>query len=147
MSLVLSYSCCSVAKSCPTLCDPIDCNMPGLPVLYYLLEFAQVHSIESVMPPNRLLLSHPLLFLPSIFPSMHVFSSESALHIRWPNYWSSSFSISPSHEYSGLISFRIDWFDLLQSKELSRISLNTTVQKHHFFGTQPSLWSNFHIHT
>ena len=123
MSLVLSYSCCSVAKSCPTLCDPIDCNMPGLPVLYYLLEFAQVHSIESVMPPNHLLLSHPLLFLPSIFPSMHVFSSESALHIRWPKYCSFSFSISPSNEYSELISFRIDWFELLAVQGINSLVL------------------------
>ena len=70
-------------------------------------------SIESVMPSNRLILCHPLLLLPSIFPSIRVFSNESVLHIRWPKYWSFSFSISPSSEYSGLISFRIDWFDLL----------------------------------
>ena len=70
-------------------------------------------SIESVMPSNHLILCHPLLLLPSIFPSIRVFSSESVLHIRWPNYWSFSFSISPSNEYSGLISFRMDWMDLL----------------------------------
>ena len=69
-------------------------------------------SIESVMPPNHLILCHPLLLLPSIFPNIRVFSSESALHIRWPKYWSFSFSISPSNEYSGLISFRMDWLDL-----------------------------------
>ena len=70
-------------------------------------------SIKSVMPSNRLILCHPLLLLPSIFPSIRVFSNESALHIRWPNYWSFSFSISPSNEYLGLISFRMDWFGLL----------------------------------
>ena len=70
-------------------------------------------SIEPVMPFNQLILCHPLLLLPSMFPSIRVFANESALHIRWPRYWSSSFSISPSNEYSGLISFRIDWFDLL----------------------------------
>ena len=70
-------------------------------------------SIESVMPSNHLILCHPLLFLPSVFPSIRVFSKESVLHIRWPKYWSFSFSISPSNEYSGLISFRMDWFDIL----------------------------------
>ena len=75
-------------------------------------------SIESVMPSNHLILSRPLLLLPSIFPSIRVFSKESVLHIRWPKYWSFSFSISPSNEYSGLISFRMDWFDLLQPKGL-----------------------------
>ena len=76
-------------------------------------------SIESVMPPNQLILCRPLLLPPSIFPSIRVFSNESILHIRWPKYWSFSFSISPSNEYSGLISFRMDWLDLLQSKGLS----------------------------
>ena len=104
-------------------------------------------SIELVMPSNHLILCRPLLLLPSIFPSIRVFSSESALHIRWPKYWSFSFRISPSNEYSGWISFRIDWFDLLESKGLSRVISRTTVQKHQFFGTQPSLWSNLHIHT
>ena len=89
-------------------------------------------SIESVMPSNHLILCHPLLLLPSIFPSIRVFSSESALHIRWPKYWSFSFSISPSNEYSGLISFRIDG---LISKGLSRVFSSTTIQKHQFFGT------------
>ena len=87
-------------------------------------------SIESVIPSNHLILCHPLLLLPSIFPSFRVFSNESALCIKWPKYWSFSFNISPSNEYSGLISFRMDWFDLLQSKGLSRVFSNTTVQKH-----------------
>ena len=82
----------------------------SFPISQSLLEFM---SIESVMPSKHLILCHPLLLLPSIFPSIRVFPNESALHIRWPNYWSFSFSISPSSEYSGLISFRIDWFDLL----------------------------------
>ena len=103
-------------------------------------------SIESVMPSNQLILCHPLL-LPSIFPSIRVFSNESVLHIRWPKYWSFSFSISPSNEYSRLISFRIDWFDLLAVQGLSRVFSNTTVQKHQFFGAQLSLWSNSPIHT
>ena len=104
-------------------------------------------SIESVMPSNHLVLCHPLLLLPSILPSIRVLSNEPALHIRWPNDWSFSFSISSSNEYSGLISFKIDRFNLLQSKGLSRVFSNTTVKKHQFFSTQPSLWSNSHIHT
>ena len=84
--------------------------------------------IEPVMPSNHLILCHPLLLLLSIFPSIRVFSNESVFHIRWPKYWSFSFSISPSNEYSGLISFRIDWFDLLATKGLSRIFSNTIVQ-------------------
>ena len=87
------------------------------------------------MPSNHLILCHSLL-LPSIFPSIRVFSNKLALHIRWPKYWSFSFSTSPSNEYSELISFRIDWLDLLQCKGLSRVFSNTTVQKHHFFDTQ-----------
>ena len=173
--MALNLSCCSVARLCPTLCDPMDCSMPVFPVFHCLLEFAQtlVHwvndaiqpshvlsyllfmtvmmwffssvqllshvrlfatsetaarqaslsitnfrsllkfmSIESVMPANHLILCHPLL-LPSIFPSIRAFSNESALCIRWPKDWSCSFSISPSNDYSGLISFRMDWLDLL----------------------------------
>ena len=102
-------------------------------------------STELVMPSNQLILCHPLLLLPSIFPSIRVFSKESVLRIRWPKYWSFSFSISPSNEYSGLISFRIDSFDPLEVQETLRVFFNTTVQKHQFFGTQFSLWSNSHI--
>ena len=94
-------------------------------------------SIESVMPSNHLIFCRPLLLLPSIFPSIRVFSNQLALHIRWPKYWSFSFNISPSNAYSGLISFRIDWFDLLTVKELSKVFSNTPVHKHQFFGTQP----------
>ena len=94
-----------------TLCDPMDCSPPGSLVLRYLLEFAQTHvRIKLVMPSNHLILCHLLVLLPSIFPSIRVFSNESVLHIRWSKYWSCS--ISPSNEYSGFISFRINWFDL-----------------------------------
>ena len=103
-------------------------------------------SIESVMPSNHLILCRPLLLLPSIFPSIRIFSNESVLHIRWPTYWSFSFSVSPSNEHSGLISFRIDWFDLAV-QGTSRVFSNTTVENHQFFSAQLSLWSNFRIHT
>ena len=108
---------------------------------------SKLMSIEPVMPPNHLILCGPLLLLPSIFPSIRVFSNESVLHIRWPKYWSFSFNISPSNEHPGLISFRMDWLDLLQSKGLSRVFSNTTVQKHQFLSTHLSLQSNPHIHT
>ena len=96
-------------------------------------------SIESVMPSKHLILCRPLLLLPSIFPSIRVFSNESALLIRWPKYWSFSFNISPSNEHPRLISFRMDWLDLLAVQGLSRVFSNTTVQKHQFFGAQLSL--------
>ena len=95
-------------------------------------------SIESVMPANHLILCCPLLLLPSIFPSIMIFSNESALCIRWPKYWSFSFSISPSNEYSGMISFRMDWLDILAVQGTLKSLLNTTVQKHKFFGAQLS---------
>ena len=95
-------------------------------------------SIESVMPSSHLILCRPLLLLPPIPPSIRVFSNESALHIRWPKYWSFSFSIIPSKEIPGLISFRMDWLDLLAVQGLSRVFSNTTVQKHQFFSAQPS---------
>ena len=106
----------SITQFYPTLCDSMDCSMPGFLVHHQLLELTQTHvQIESVMPSNHLILGHPLLLMSSIFPSIRVFSNESVLHIRWQKYWSLSFSIneySASNEYSGLISFRIDWFDL-----------------------------------
>ena len=153
------YPCClsificqfsSVAQLCPTLCDRMDCSMPGLPVHHQLPEFTQTHAHWSVMPSNHLILCRSLLLPTSIFPIIRVFSDGSVLHIRWPKYWRFSFSISPSNEYSGLISFRMDclspWISL-QSKGLSRVFSNTTVQKHQFFNTQLSLWSNSLIHT
>ena len=117
---------CLVAQSCLTLCDPMDCSTSGLPVHHQLLEFTQIMSIESVMLSDHLILCHPLLLQPSIFPSIRVFSNESVLHIRWPNYWSFSFSISPSNVYSGLISFRMDWLDLLAVQR----SLKSLLQLH-----------------
>ena len=103
---------------------------------------------ESVMPSYHFTLCRPLLLLPSILPSTRVFSNESILHIRWPKFWSFSFSISPSNEYSGLISFRMDWWISLQSKGLSRVFSNTTVQKHRFFSAQlPSVLSFLHSPT
>ena len=107
---MLSFQFSSVAQSCLTLCNPVNCSTPGLPVHHQLPESAQ---IEMVMPSSHLILCHPLLLLPSIFPSIRVFSNESALRIRWLKYWSFSFSISPSNEHLGLISFRMDWLDLL----------------------------------
>ena len=105
--------CCSVTHSCPTVCDPMDYSMPGCSILHYLLEFTQTQVIKSMIPSNYLILYCPLLLLPSIFPSIRVFSSESASCIRGPKYWCFCFSISPSNEYSRLISFMVDWFDLL----------------------------------
>ena len=101
-----------VAQSFVTLCFPTDYSTPGLPVHHQLPKFTQTHVHWFVMPSNHLILCH-LLLLPSVFPSIRVFSNESVLCIRWPKYWSLSFSLSPPNEYSGLISFRIDWFDLL----------------------------------
>ena len=101
----------SVAQSCPTLCDPMDCSTPGLPVTN-TQNLLKLMFIESVMPSKHLILCCPRLLLPSIFPRIRLFSNESALHFRWPKYWNCSFSISPSNEYSGLISFRIYLFDL-----------------------------------
>ena len=103
----------SVVQSCLTLCDPMNRSTPGLPVHHQLPELLKLMSIELVMPSNHFILSCPLLLSPSIFPSIRVFSNKSALHIRWPNNWSFSFSISPSNEYSEMISFRMDWLDLL----------------------------------
>ena len=105
-------------------------------------------SVESVMPSNHPVLCHPLLLLPSDFPSIKVFSNELALCVRWPNYSSFSFSISSFSEHLTLISFRTDWFDLFAVQgTLYRVFYNTTVLKHQFFSAQPSLWSNSHTHT
>ena len=140
--VLVCYCCCSVAQSCSTLCGPMDCGTAGLSVPHHLPKFAKFIFVASVMPSSHLILWCPLL-LPSIFPSIRVFSNESALHIRW----SFSFSISPSNEYSGLISFRTDWFDLLTVQGTLKIFSSTTVWKHQFFSTQTSLWSNCHIYT
>ena len=108
---------------------------------------SRLTSIGSVMPSSHLILCRPLLLLPPIPPSIRVFSNEPTLHLRWPKYWSFSFSIIPSKEIPGLIPLEwIGWISL-QSKGLSRVFSNTTVQKHQFFGAQPSSQSNSHIHT
>ena len=134
---------CSVMSDSVTLCTSACQASLSITNSWSLLKLM---SIELVMPSNRLILCHPLLLLPSIFPSIRVFSNESVLHIRWPKYWSFSFSISPSHEYSGLISFRMDWLDLLAVQG----TLKSLLQHHSSkaSGLQHSaLESNSHIHT
>ena len=128
----------SVAQSCLTLSDPMDCSTPGLPVHHELPELLKLMSIKSVMPSNHLILCRHLLLPPLIFSSIRVFSNKLVHHIRWPKYWNFTFSISPFNEHAGLISFRMDWLNLLQSKRLSRVFFNTTVEKHQFFGAQLS---------
>ena len=108
MAALHRLSCCSVAQLCPTLCDPMDRSTPDFPGHHQLLDLAETHPSSS-----HLFLCRPLLLPPSIFPSIRVFSNEFVLRIRWPKYWSFSFSISPSNECSGLISFRMDWLDCL----------------------------------
>ena len=107
--LLVLFQFSSVAQSCLTLCDPMNVSMPGLPVHHQFPEFTQTH----VMPSSHLILCRPLLLLPTIPPSVRVFSNESTLRRRWPKYWSFSFSIIPCKEHPGLISFRMDWLDLL----------------------------------
>ena len=133
-SLVAQVS--SVAQLCPTLCDPWNAARQASLSTTNSPDSLKLMSSESVIPYNHLILCHPLLFLPSIFPSIRVFSNELVLHVSWPKYWHFSIGISPSREYSGLISFRIDW---LQSIGLSGVFSNTSVQKHQFFGAQLSL--------
>ena len=111
--ILFAFQFSSVSKSCLTLCDPMNRSTPGLPVHHQLPEFTQLMSIELVMPSNHLILCRPLLLLPPIPPSIRVFSNESTFCMRWPKYWSFSCSISPSNEYPGLISFRMDWLDFL----------------------------------
>ena len=129
---------------CATLCYPMDYSTPGLPVHHQLLEFTKPMSIESVMPSNHLILCRPLLLTPSIFPCIRVFSNELALRIRWPEYWSFSFNITPSSEHSGLISFRMDWLDLLAVQRtlkslLQHHSLKASILRcSAFFVVQPS---------
>ena len=140
--LVSQFS--SVAQLCPTLCKPMDCSTPGFPVHHQLLELLKLMSIESVMPSNHLILCRPLLLLLSIFPSIMLFFCKSVLCIRWPKYCDLSFSISPSNEYSGLITFGIDWFDLLEVQETLKSLLQhhsskaSILQCSAFFIVQPS---------
>ena len=131
-----------VAQSCLTLCDPINCSMPGFPFHHNI----KLMSIMPVLPSNHLILCHPLLLLPSIFPSITGFSNKSVLYIRWPKYWSFSFSISPSNEYSGLITFRIDWYDLFAVQ----VTLKSLLQHHSSKASTPQcpafFMFNSHIH-
>ena len=127
-------------------CYIMDCSTPGFPVLHHLPELLKLMSIESVMPSNHLILLHPLLLPPSIFLSIRVFSNESAPCIRWPKYWSFSFGISPSNEYSGLISFRMDWLDLLVVQGtlkslLQHHSSKASILRHSAFFYSPTLTS------
>ena len=143
--LLLVFS--SVAQSCPAPHDPMNCSMPGLPVYHQLPESTETHVNWVGDASNHLILCCPLL-MPSIFPSIRVFSSKSALRIRWPKFWSFNFSISPSDEYSQLISFRIDRFHLLAVQGTLKSLLQHQGSKTPIlFGAQPSLWSNSHICT
>ena len=136
---VIEFSISIQSLSCVQLFVTHGLQHIRLPFITNSWSFAQTHVHQIVIPSNHLILCCPLLLLLSIFPSIMVFSIESVLHIRWPKYWSFSFSISPSNEYSGLISFRMDWFISLLHMGLSSVLSNTIVQKHQFFGTQLSL--------
>ena len=137
----------SVAQSCPTLCNPMNRSMPGLPVHHQLPEFTQTHVHWVVIRSSHLILCCLLLLLPPIPPSIRAFSNESTLHMRWPKYWNFSFSISSSNEHQGLISFRMDWLDLLAVQGTLKSLCHTTVQKHQLFSAQLSSRSKSHIHT
>ena len=141
-----NYQITSVAQSCLALCNLMNCTMPGLPVHHLLLEFTQthVHRVSDAIQPSRSL--HPLLLLPSTFPSIRIFSKESVLHIRWPKYWSFNFSISPSNEHPGRSSFRMDWLDPLAVQGtlkslLQHHSSKTSVLQHSAFFYGPTLTS------
>ena len=138
------YCCCSVAQLCLSLCNPMNCNVPGFPLLHYFPEPAQtqVHCVSDAIQPSHLL--SPSSPPASIFPSIKILSNESVLYIRYPKYWSFSFSLSPSSEYSGLISFRMDWLDLTpQFKSISSWALsflyNPTLTSIHNYWKNPSL--------
>ena len=145
-NFLFCYCCYSVAKLYPTLWDTMDCRVSGFPVLQYLPSLPKFMSIELVMPSNCLILCRPLLLLPSIFPSNRVFSNESALCIRWPKYWSCSSIISPSNEYSGLISFRIYWFDLLAVQGTPKSLLQHQNSKASILWCSAFFTVHFHIH-
>ena len=136
----------SVAQSCLTLCDPLNSSTPGLPVCRQLPEFTQthVHWVSDTIQP-----SHPLSSPspPAFNLSQHQNLPMSQFFATWPKYWSFSFNISPSNEHSRLISFRMDWLELLVVQGTLKSLLQMTVQKHQFFSAQLSLWSNSHIHT
>ena len=139
----------SVTQSCLTLHNPMDCSTQASLSITNSRSLLKLMMIESVMPSNHLIPCRPLLLLPSIFPSIRVFSNESTLHMRWPKYWSFSFSIIPSKEIPGLISFRMDWLDLLavQGTDSQESSPTPQLKSINFVVVQLSLWSNSHIHT
>ena len=130
---------CSDNQSSLTLCDLMDCSMPGFSVHHQFPEFAQTHVHQVSDAFNHLVICYPLPLLPSIFPSIRVFSSESALRIRWPKFWNFSFSLNPSSEHSELISFRMDLFELLAVQGTLKSLLQHHSSKHQFFGTRLSL--------
>ena len=136
----------SVTQSCPILCDLLIATCHASLSITISRSSLKLTTIESAMPSSHLILCHPLLLLPPIPPSIRVFSSESTLLMRWPKYWSSSFSISPSKEHPGLIFFRMDGLNLLAVHVTLGVISNTTVQMHQFSGTQLSSQSNSHIH-
>ena len=138
--MAVAKACCLFAKPCLTLCNAMDCSMLGFLVLHHLPEFAQLMSIKSIMPSNHLSLCNHLLLLPSNFPSIRVFSNESTLPIRWPKYWNFSFSINPSNEYSGLVSFRVDWSHLLAVQGTLK-----SLHQHHILKTS-ILWCSAFSH-
>ena len=138
LTYIHHYQFSSVSQSCPTLCDPMNHSMPGPPSIINSRVPPKPMSIESVMPSNHLILCQTLLLLPSISPSIRVFSNESVRRMRWPKYWSFSFNISPCNGYSGLISFKMDWLDPLAVQGTLKSLLQHHIQKHQFFGTQPS---------
>ena len=140
VAAILNFQFSSVAQSCPTLCDPMNRSMPGLPVHHNSWSSPKLTSIKLVMPSSHLILCRPLLLLPRIPPSIRVFSNESILHMRWPKYWSFSFSIIPSKEIPGVSSFRMDWLDLLAVQGtlkslLQHHSLKTSILRRSAFFT------------
>ena len=135
------YQFSSVAQLCLTLCDSMDCSTLGFPVHHQLLEPTQTHVYQVVMPSNYIILCHPVFLMPSIFPSIRVFSNESTLHMRWPKYWSFSFNISASNEYSGLISFRMDWLHLL----VVQGALKSLLQHHSSKASVLQCWAFFTV--
>ena len=143
---IISVQFSSVTQSCPTLRDPMNHSTPGLLSITNTRSSLKLTPIELVMPSNHLILCHSLLLLPSIFPSLRVFSNESVLRIRWPKCWSFSYSI-PSKEIPGLISFRMDWLDLLAVQGTLKSLLQHHSSKASILRTQLSLQSNSHIHT
>ena len=146
MLYITCHCYCSVTQSFLTPCNPRTVARQASLSITNSLSLFKFMSIESVMPSNHLILCRPLL-LPSIPPSVKVFSSESALHIRWPKHWSFSFSVSPSNEYSGLISFRVDWFDLLSGQGTLKSLLQHHSSKALILWCSAFLWSNSHIYT